>query len=79
MAVVAPSAGGAPEFRGVHHYAACSGPASALRLGVLFLAQTVTISTTTPSATIYYTTNGATPTTNSLVYSGPIVSELPRP
>jgi Chitobiase/beta-hexosaminidase C-terminal domain len=34
--------------------------------------QTVTISTTTPSATIYYTTNGATPTTGSSVYSGPI-------
>ncbi len=32
----------------------------------------VTISTTTPNATIYYTTNGDTPTTSSSVYSGPI-------
>jgi glucose/arabinose dehydrogenase len=33
----------------------------------------VRMSTITPGATIYYTTNGTTPTTNSLVYSSPIV------
>ncbi len=35
-------------------------------------APTVSISDTDPSATLYYTTNGSTPTTSSSVYSGPI-------
>jgi hypothetical protein len=33
----------------------------------------VSISTTTPNASIYYTTNGSTPTTASTLYSGPIL------
>lgn len=35
-------------------------------------AQTVTISDSTPGATIYFTTNGTSPSVNSNVYSGPI-------
>ncbi len=40
--------------------------------GTYTTAQTVTISDTTSGATIYYTTNGTTPTTGSAVYAGPI-------
>jgi hypothetical protein len=40
--------------------------------GTYSSSQTVTISDSTPSATIYYTTNGATPSTSSPVYTTPI-------
>jgi hypothetical protein len=40
--------------------------------GTYTSAQSVTIADTTPGATIYYTTNGTTPTTSSAVYSGAI-------
>jgi hypothetical protein len=47
-------------------------PAISLAAGSYNAAQTVTISDTTPGATIHYTTDGTTPTTSSTVYSGPI-------
>lgn len=41
--------------------------------GTYSLNQTVFISDATPTATIYFTTDGSAPTTNSTMYSGPIV------
>ncbi len=41
--------------------------------GAYSSAQTVTIADATSGATIYYTTNGSTPTTGSAVYSAPII------
>jgi hypothetical protein len=40
--------------------------------GTYASAQTVTITSGTPSATIYYTINGTTPTTSSTLYTGPV-------
>jgi hypothetical protein len=40
--------------------------------GTYSSAQMVSINSATPSSTIYYTTNGAAPTTSSAVYSSPI-------
>jgi hypothetical protein len=51
---------------------AAAAPTFSPAAGTYASAQTVTVSTTTPSATIYYTTNGSTPTTSSTVYSGPV-------
>jgi hypothetical protein len=47
-------------------------PTFSVAAGTYATAQTVTISDATSGATVYYTTNGTTPTTSSSVYSGPI-------
>jgi hypothetical protein len=51
---------------------AAAAPTFSPSAGTYTSAQTVTISDSTPSAVIYYTTNGTTPTTSSAIYSGPI-------
>ncbi len=50
----------------------CATPTFSPAAGTYTEAQSVSISCTTDGATIYYTTNGQDPTTNSTVYSGAI-------
>jgi hypothetical protein len=45
--------------------------------GPYLLPPTVSISSASPGVTIYYTTNGSTPTTSSPQYTGPILVLLP--
>ena len=49
-------------------------PSFSLAAGTYSTAVTVVIGDATPGATIYYTTNGSTPTTGSSVYVGPFVA-----
>ena len=50
-------------------------PTFSLATGTYTSAQSVTISCATEGATIYYTTNGNDPTTNSSIYTAPITIE----
>ena len=47
-------------------------PVASPAAGTYTSTQTVTLTTTTSGATIYYTTDGSTPTTSSAVYSSPL-------
>jgi len=47
-------------------------PSPNIAAGTYVSAQTVSLTTSTPGATIYYTTNGAAPTATSAKYEGPI-------
>jgi hypothetical protein len=49
-----------------------TGPTFSPAAGTYTSAQSVTISDSTTGATIYYTTNGTTPTSSSALYNGPI-------
>jgi beta-glucanase (GH16 family) len=66
-----------PSLRGIEITQSSTQPVTATpafspAAGTYSSAQTVNISDSTSGATIYYTTNGTTPTTSSTVYSGPI-------
>ena len=52
--------------------AQAAAPAFTPAAGAYASAQSVTIASTTPNATIYYTTDGSTPSTNSNLYGGAI-------
>ena len=51
---------------------AASAPVFSPAGGTYTSPQSVTISSTVPSASYYYTTDGTTPTTSSNLYSGPV-------
>ena len=56
----------------VQHTPLAAPPTFSPAPGTFTVAQTVTLSDSTPGASIYYTTNGSTPTASSTLYSKPI-------
>jgi hypothetical protein len=60
------------EYTLPNNLAATATPSFLPALGTYTSAQTITINDATGGATIYYTTNGTTPTASSTAYSGPI-------
>ena len=73
LRAIAVASGDVTSLVGAATYAIDAAKPSFLPLGGTYTApQSVTISDTSSGAIIYYTTNGATPTTSSTVYSGPI-------
>lgn len=60
------------SLTGVAPVPEAAAPTFSLAAGTYTSAQPLTISEQTPGATIYYTTNGTTPTSSSAVYSAPL-------
>ena len=67
------SSGSLNDFWKYQPHANAATPTFSVGSGTYTTAQTVTISDGTTGSTIYYTTNGTTPTTSSPVYSGPVI------
>ncbi len=66
---------GADALTGV---AQASAPVFSLTPGTYTSQQTLTLSDSTPGSSIYYTTDGSTPTTSSTLYTGPITLALSK-
>ncbi len=64
--------GATASAHGANSLPAAATPQISLASGTYLSAQTVTITDATPNAVIYYTTDGALPTTNSTQYGGSI-------
>jgi hypothetical protein len=77
LATYIPDAAGSSAYESAENVAVVTvtglaAPVFSPAAGTYAAAQTVTISDSTPGATIYYTANGTTPTTSSTQYSGAI-------
>jgi N-acetylneuraminic acid mutarotase len=57
---------------------AAAAPTFSPAAGTYYSSQSVSLSDATPGATIYYTTDGSVPSTNSLTYGGPITIASPN-
>ncbi len=55
-----------------HSFTAVANPTFSVAAGTYSTVQTLTISDTTPDATIFYTTDGTAPTFSSPIYTGPL-------